>query len=816
MKKLLSTAVAVGVFASTSMLPALADVSANALPSLSSATNASVTTSGTAMNVQMTGGKGSVGTTNWNTYNIGSNASVNYEFTAHNQTALNKVAATGGISQIYGSITNSGCAGCGYESTGKVILINPNGVLFGSGANVNLNSFTVSTLDGTYDSENNKLTLTKGSNQGDYGIVVEDGASIYGDKNIAFASNNIALYNGSKLSTSTSANVDDTAYGKIKLVTADGVNFNYYMNGAVSSISDVTSSTDKMILSVNGELTSGNIDLRNYSTNTDSELNLNGAALKAVKAVKGNDGNIWLTASNKIVMEDSTLTTVNADGAESRTGSYGDIQLVSGQKASVSTSNFDAVGNVTVSSTGNDVVVDNSTITAAKDIALTASNNASAQNSSVLKGTNITISGANRGQAVSSTLTADEDVTISGDALAWTSKATINAGNDINVTSSDGYLLLSDSVMNAKNNINLTSNDSITSTKLAGSTFTAGNDVNVESTANSVLLTSASQFVPSDLLNLKAAKNVEINSTDDLTTSKTTITAGDDVYLTSSEGSVTVDSTTQFLAADNIYIQGAKNVKTNGTVDLNSLKTNITAGNDVDVTLTNVANSEKGLVAKAGNDMTVTTAGTLSVSSLISGNDMTINANKVIAGKDLTSNYLETAGDSNDRAYIEVGGTFTSNVTNDNYEVTASADLSDDGNYYQRHHIQYGDEKILLVNDRPANNKVSDPADKNIDYGNEVDVLDPSSFTDTTTETTKPSTDSGDDTGSSSGDTGSSSGTDTGSSSGDSGSSSSTDCDGEAADGDTVIDEDAPGLVSATALLNYASSLTSSTTSSEE
>ncbi|MCD7740487.1 MAG: filamentous hemagglutinin N-terminal domain-containing protein, partial [Candidatus Gastranaerophilales bacterium] len=300
MKKLLSTAAAIGVFASTSMLPALADVSATALPSLNSATNATVTTpTDTYMNVQITGGQGSVGTTNWNTYNIGKDAQVNYEFTAHNQTSLNKVLATGGISQIYGKITNSGCSGCGYADTGKVILINPNGVLFGSGANVNLNSFTVSTMDGTYDSDNNKLTLTKGSNQSDYGIVVQDGAEIYGDKNVAFASNNITLYEGSKISTSTTPNVtDDTngevAYGKIKLVTADGVNYTYYNNGAVSGISDITTSTDKMMISLNGDLTSGHIDVRNYSTNEDSELNLNKATLKAVQAVKGNDGNIWL------------------------------------------------------------------------------------------------------------------------------------------------------------------------------------------------------------------------------------------------------------------------------------------------------------------------------------------------------------------------------------------------------------------------------------------------------------------------------------------------------------------------------------------
>ena len=123
MKKLLSTTIAVGIFASMGIAPVFADVTASALPSLNNAINADVTTNGSNMNIQIQGGQGSLGTLHWNDFNVGKDASVNYEFSAHNQTALNKVDATGGISQIYGKITTSGCAGCGYDATGKVILI---------------------------------------------------------------------------------------------------------------------------------------------------------------------------------------------------------------------------------------------------------------------------------------------------------------------------------------------------------------------------------------------------------------------------------------------------------------------------------------------------------------------------------------------------------------------------------------------------------------------------------------------------------------------------------------------------------------------
>ena len=434
MKKLLSTTIAVGIFASMSITPVLADVSASALPSLDSAINADVTTNGNNMNIQIQGGQGGVGTLNWGTYNIGKDASVNYEFSAHNQTALNKVNAAGGISQIYGKITSSGCAGCGYDATGKVILVNPNGVLFGDSANVNLNSFTVTNMDAIYDANSKQLQLVAGENQGDFGIVVQDGAKIHGAKNVTFAGNNITLYKGSKITTDTVANVGDTAYGKVKLVTADGVNFTYYNNGAINKISDQQVSADKMLISVNGEITSGNIDIRNYSDNVGSELNLKNATLKAVKAEKGNDGNIWLTANNKIITEGATLKTTNlTTAAAERAG--GNVQILAGKKVSIGSSNINAVGNVDITSQDYQVVIDGTTIAAAKDVNVTASDIASVQNNSNISAKNIKVKGNKRAQVVESELNADA-IEITGDDV-WFDNAYLRANNSIKATATN-------------------------------------------------------------------------------------------------------------------------------------------------------------------------------------------------------------------------------------------------------------------------------------------------------------------------------------------------------------------------------------------
>ena len=717
MRKLLSTALALGVFASTGLAPAaFADVALNALPNLNSADKAIVTTPGAGqMNIKIDAGQGGVGTLNWNSYNIGKDATVNYEFSAHNQTALNKVSSAGGLSQIYGKITNSGCANCGYEGTGKIILLNPNGVLFGDGANVNVNSFTVSNMEGTFDKTNNKLNLVRNP-QAKYGIMVQGGAKIYGDKNVTFAADDVYLYSGSKISTNVGNNVGDTAYGKVKIVTSDGVNFSYYNNGAISGLDGLKVSGDKMQVIASGDITSGHIDVRNYSSNADSQINLNGATLKATKAVKGNDGNIWLTALGKVVVDKSSLTTVNG----------GNVKLTSNAKNSVKNSTITSSGKVDIISQVADAVIENSVVKAAKDLTVNAAKIASVQKGATVNGKNVTIQGETA-QVYKSAVTADENVNLisSGD-MVWTEESTITAGKEANATASNGYLLLNKSTFTANDNVNLTSKDDISSAKLDGTTFTSGKNVNVESTAGNILLTSTSQFKPTGTLNLKANKNVEINATGDLTTQKTNITAGDNVFLTSKEGNVTVKDSTKFLAADKIIIRGAKNVKTSGTVDLNNIKTQIEAGQEVNATLANVGNKDNGLVAKAGTNMTITTNGTLSVSSLISGKDMTINANKVIAGKEYTSkdNHLDVDKTSN-RSYIEVGGEFTSNVKTDNYVVTDSGDLTDDGQYNQRHHIQYGDEKIVLVNKRPVDNNVTDPNLPGIGDGDEADPIKP-------------------------------------------------------------------------------------------
>lgn len=80
---------------------------------------------------------------NWTSFDIGSAAHVHFQ-QLPSDIALNRVVG-GSPSQIMGSLT----------SGGQVVLINPNGVIFGSNSRVDVGSIIASTLNITDDNFNN-------------------------------------------------------------------------------------------------------------------------------------------------------------------------------------------------------------------------------------------------------------------------------------------------------------------------------------------------------------------------------------------------------------------------------------------------------------------------------------------------------------------------------------------------------------------------------------------------------------------------------------------------------------------------------------
>jgi filamentous hemagglutinin family protein len=107
----------------------------NALPTGGSvaAGQAVITTSGNTMNIDQSSQRAVV---NWNSFNVGKNATVNFNQPNVNSSTLNRVnSAT--KSMINGAI----------KSNGEVVFVNPNGIIFGRGAEVNVGGIIATTMD---------------------------------------------------------------------------------------------------------------------------------------------------------------------------------------------------------------------------------------------------------------------------------------------------------------------------------------------------------------------------------------------------------------------------------------------------------------------------------------------------------------------------------------------------------------------------------------------------------------------------------------------------------------------------------------------
>jgi filamentous hemagglutinin family protein len=98
---------------------------------------------------------------NWKSFNVGSQETVNFQQPSATAIAVNRIFDTNG-SQILGHV----------NANGQVWLINPNGVLFGQGAQVNVGGLVASTLD-VNDSSLNGNTKSFSGNGG--GSVVNRG-----------------------------------------------------------------------------------------------------------------------------------------------------------------------------------------------------------------------------------------------------------------------------------------------------------------------------------------------------------------------------------------------------------------------------------------------------------------------------------------------------------------------------------------------------------------------------------------------------------------------------------------------------------------
>lgn len=137
--------------------------------------------------------------TNWDSFDIGAGHTVNFYQPGSNSVALNRVIGED-ASAIYGNL----------NANGKVFLINPNGVLFGQGAAVNVGALVASTLslsdedfnNGNYQFSgdgNNAAVINRGTLNADQGAVALLGGQVSNHGVIQANQGTVALAAGDQI-----------------------------------------------------------------------------------------------------------------------------------------------------------------------------------------------------------------------------------------------------------------------------------------------------------------------------------------------------------------------------------------------------------------------------------------------------------------------------------------------------------------------------------------------------------------------------------------------------------------------------------------
>lgn len=137
--------------------------------------------------------------TNWDSFGIGAGNTVNFHQPGSNSVALNRVIGED-ASAIYGNL----------NANGKVFLVNPNGVLFGQGAAVNVGALVASTLslsdedfnNGNYQFQgdgNNAAVVNHGTLNADQGAVALLGGQVSNHGVIQANQGTVALAAGDKI-----------------------------------------------------------------------------------------------------------------------------------------------------------------------------------------------------------------------------------------------------------------------------------------------------------------------------------------------------------------------------------------------------------------------------------------------------------------------------------------------------------------------------------------------------------------------------------------------------------------------------------------
>jgi filamentous hemagglutinin family protein len=227
--------------------------------------SATIASSGARLDINQTSGRAAI---DWNTFNIGSDAHVHFQQPAGG-VALNRVLASD-ASQIYGRLT----------STGQVFLLNPQGIYFAPGAQVDVGGLVASTLNLS---------------------------------NANFMAGNYAFQGGSSNAIINQGNITAASGGTLALIAAKITN-----DGTLSAPGGnvLLGAGSKVTLDMGGPV---KLQIENSALET---LIANGGAIRA------EGGTIWLTSQAAATLASSVINNTGLIEAQAlTTGAKGEIIL---------------------------------------------------------------------------------------------------------------------------------------------------------------------------------------------------------------------------------------------------------------------------------------------------------------------------------------------------------------------------------------------------------------------------------------------------------------------------------------------------------
>ena len=315
-----------------------ADLAATALPGGGQVTagQASISSTGAAMTINQGSQRAII---NWQNFDIGSQASVSFRQPDASAVALNRVSGPT-ASRIEGQLS----------ANGQVFLVNPNGVLLGNGARVNVGGLVASTLnirDDDFLSGNYTFSGNGGSivNQGQIaaapgGYLAFIAPNITNNGTLNAPQGTVAMgagervrlnFSGDRLvGMDVSAATIDTLITNSQAIRAEG--------GAILLTAAGAEAVTRGVINNNGVLEASSLtsDGGRIALTAGSDINLGAGSLVAVDGQKG--GKIKIQAAAGTLLADGQVT------ARGSSGAGGSVDLLGHQVGLINTVLVDASG----------------------------------------------------------------------------------------------------------------------------------------------------------------------------------------------------------------------------------------------------------------------------------------------------------------------------------------------------------------------------------------------------------------------------------------------------------------------------------------